>query len=57
MISGYLGRSTKFEEAVSAFAASYADQVARDHQALVAAVKAGRIRAIKEPGTPPSRDP
>jgi hypothetical protein len=45
MISGYLGRSTKFDEAVSAFAASYADQVARDHQALVAAVRSGRVTA------------
>ena len=57
MISGYLGSGTSFDQAIARFAGSYAEQVTRDHDALAAAVKAGRIRAIKEPGTPPSRDP
>jgi uncharacterized protein (DUF2252 family) len=44
-ISGYLGRGTRFDEAVSAFAASYADQVIRDHEALAAAAHSGRVTA------------
>jgi hypothetical protein len=45
MISGYLGQGTRFDEAVSAFAAAYADQVTRDHEALVAAAQSGRVMA------------
>jgi len=44
-ISGYLGRSDVFDRAVSKFAAAYADQTLRDHQALVDAVESGRIVA------------
>jgi uncharacterized protein (DUF2252 family) len=47
-ISGYLGKSDAFDEATGDFALKYADQTARDHAALVAAVKAGRIRALVE---------
>jgi uncharacterized protein (DUF2252 family) len=45
MISGYLGRGTRFDDSVAAFAASYAGQVVRDHQALAQAVRAGRVTA------------
>jgi len=44
-IAGYLGKSQAFERAVAEFAASYADQNERDHAALVAAVKSGRVVA------------
>ncbi len=44
-ISGYLGSGTVFDEAVGRFAVAYADQTERDHQALVQAVKDGRIEA------------
>jgi uncharacterized protein (DUF2252 family) len=44
-ISGYLGKSEAFDRAIGQFALQYADQTARDHAALVAAVKAGRVRA------------
>ena len=57
MISGYLGGGTSFDQAIARFADSYAEQVTRDYDALAAGVKAGRIPAIEEPGTPPSRDP
>jgi hypothetical protein len=57
MISGYLGGGTSFDQAIARFADSYAEQVTRDYDALAAGVKAGRIPAIVEPGTPPSRDP
>ena len=48
MISGYLGKSDQFDLAMGAFAEAYADQNERDHAALVAAVKAGRVEALIE---------
>jgi uncharacterized protein (DUF2252 family) len=44
-ITGYLGSSAKFETAVAEFAETYADQNERDHQALLGAIKSGRITA------------
>jgi uncharacterized protein (DUF2252 family) len=44
-IAAYLGRSAVFDQAIAAFAAAYADQNERDHQALAAAVAAGRVTA------------
>ncbi|MBM4791607.1 DUF2252 domain-containing protein [Streptomyces sioyaensis] len=44
-IGAYLGSGTVFDEALAQFAERYADQNARDHQALVEAVRAGRVRA------------
>ena len=53
LISGYLGKSEAFDQAIGEFALAYADQNAKDHAALVAAVKAGRIKALveEEPGS------
>jgi hypothetical protein len=48
MISGYLGKSDRFEEAIGNFADAYGDQNERDHAALAAAVKAGQVVAIIE---------
>ena len=47
-ISGYLGKTDVFDQAIGKFALAYADQTVRDHAALVAAVKAGRIEALVE---------
>ncbi|HEY8281861.1 MAG TPA: DUF2252 domain-containing protein [Leifsonia sp.] len=44
-IAAYLGGSATFDEAILAFAGSYADQNERDHQALLAAIVSGRITA------------
>jgi uncharacterized protein (DUF2252 family) len=44
-IGAYLGASDRFDRAVAAFAELYADQSERDHEALVTAVRAGRIAA------------
>lgn len=44
-IAGYLGKSSKFDKAISRFAVAYADQAERDYQALVGAVESGRIIA------------
>jgi uncharacterized protein (DUF2252 family) len=48
MISGYLGKSDDFDEAIGEFALAYADQNEEDHAALVEAVKSGRVEAIIE---------
>ena len=48
MIAGYLGSKEVFDKAVAKFAAAYADQAERDHAALAAAVRKGRIEVILE---------
>jgi uncharacterized protein (DUF2252 family) len=48
MISGYLGNSRRFDDAMARFALAYADQNQRDHRALVKAVRAGRIAVLRE---------
>lgn len=45
-ISGYLGNSDAFAQAIALFAEAYADQTERDHAALLAAIKEGRIQAV-----------
>jgi hypothetical protein len=42
-IAGYLGKGRSFDEAMAQFAVAYADQTARDHQELVAAISAGDV--------------
>src|SRR6266567_8714123 len=44
-ISGYLGNSDLFDQAIALFAEAYADQTERDYTALVTAIKEGRIKA------------
>ena len=44
-IAAYLGKGERFDGAVADFAVAYADQTERDHAALCAAVKSGRIPA------------
>ena len=48
IISGYLGKSDCFDDAVASFALTYADQTERDHKAFERAVRSGRIKAIDE---------
>ena len=47
-IAAYLGGSDVFDQAITRFAAAYADQNERDHQALVDAVASGRITAERD---------
>ncbi|HEV3119063.1 MAG TPA: DUF2252 domain-containing protein, partial [Gemmataceae bacterium] len=42
-IAGYLGKSERFDNAVAAFALAYADQTERDQEAMVTAVRSGRL--------------
>ena len=44
-ISGYLGNGDTFDRAIASFAEAYAGQAERDHAALLAAIKEGRVQA------------
>ncbi|KOU77801.1 hypothetical protein ADK57_01570 [Streptomyces sp. MMG1533] len=48
-IAAYLGGGDSFDRALATFAEAYADQNERDHQALVDAVRAGRLPAEELP--------
>lgn len=45
LLTGYMGKSSAFEDALASFSQAYADQNERDHAALVAAVREGRLEA------------
>jgi len=47
-IAAYLGASDTFDQAITDFAAAYADQNEKDHDALVAAAASGRITAERD---------
>jgi uncharacterized protein (DUF2252 family) len=47
MITGYIGTGGAFAEAIADFAERYADQTEKDHAALVAAVRSGRVEAVE----------
>ena len=47
-ISGYLGKKADFDEAIADFSDSYADQNELDHQALIQAVREGRLETFIE---------
>ena len=51
LISGYLGKSDDFDQAIGEFSLAYADQNEKDHAALVTAVKDGKIEAVVEEET------
>jgi uncharacterized protein (DUF2252 family) len=48
VLTGYMGKSTAFEDALADFSVAYARQNERDHAALVAAVRNGKIEAQME---------
>jgi uncharacterized protein (DUF2252 family) len=48
MISGYLGKSDRFDKAIAAFSIAYADQNERDHAALKRAIRDGKVKAVIE---------
>ena len=48
VLTGYMGKSTAFEDALADFSVAYADQNEQDHAALVAAVRNGKIEALME---------
>ena len=44
-IAAYLGMSDRFDQAIASFAQAYANQTQRDYEALLAAIKSGRVVA------------
>jgi uncharacterized protein (DUF2252 family) len=46
-ISGYLGKSDKFAQAVASFGVAYADQTTKDFEDFIRAIRAGKIRVAK----------
>jgi uncharacterized protein (DUF2252 family) len=48
ILSGYMGKSDAFDQAIAAFAAGYANQNEKDHAALALAVKNGKVKAVFE---------
>jgi hypothetical protein len=46
MIAGYIGGSDKLDQMLCRFAHAYADQMERDHERLVAAVRRGELPAL-----------
>jgi hypothetical protein len=47
-ISGYLGKSDKFDEAIVDFAISYADQCEMDYESVQKAAREGKIEVFVE---------
>jgi uncharacterized protein (DUF2252 family) len=45
-VAAYLGRSTRFEDAIAQWAVAYADQTEADHAAMVHAIHMARLPAI-----------
>ncbi len=48
VLSGYMGKSEAFDEAITAFSMAYADQNEEDHAVLERAVRKGRLKATFE---------
>jgi uncharacterized protein (DUF2252 family) len=48
VIAGYVGKGAVFADAIAEFAVDYAEQNERDHAALVAAVRAGKVEIETE---------
>jgi uncharacterized protein (DUF2252 family) len=48
-IGGYAGKKDTLDRAIAKFAITYAEQTERDHEALVKAIKSGRLRASNDP--------
>lgn len=47
-ISGYLGKSEIFADAIADFSVAYADQCERDHEVLIEAARAGKLEVFVE---------
>ena len=47
MLSGYLGTSDRFDQALVDFAVDYADQTTRDFEAWLKGIREGRVKVVK----------
>ena len=50
VLSGYMGKSDVFDDAIAAFSMAYANQNAKDHAALARAVRKKQVKAVFEEG-------
>jgi uncharacterized protein (DUF2252 family) len=48
LLSGYMGKSDAFDQAIASFSLSYADQNEKDHAALDRAIRSGTLQAVFE---------
>ena len=48
LLSGYMGKSDAFDQAITAFSMAYADQNEKDHAALDRAVRTHKVKAVFE---------
>jgi hypothetical protein len=48
LISGYLGRGDALDKALASFSVAYADQTEKDYEALVRAIRAGKVEVEVE---------
>ena len=48
VLTGYMGKSTAFEDALANFSVAYSEQNERDHTALLKAIRDGRLEARTE---------
>jgi uncharacterized protein (DUF2252 family) len=48
LLSGYMGKSDALDQAIATFSMAYADQNEKDHAALAAAVRKGKVKALFE---------
>jgi hypothetical protein len=48
VLTGYMGKSTVFEDALADFSVAYAEQNEQDHAALLKAIRSGRLEARTE---------
>jgi threonine dehydrogenase-like Zn-dependent dehydrogenase len=51
VLGGYMGKGDAFDKAIAAFSFAYADQNEKDHDALMRAIKAGKVEARFEEET------
>jgi hypothetical protein len=45
LLSGYMGKSDEFDQALASFSVAYANQNERDHAALKRAIRSGKVKA------------
>jgi len=48
ILSGYMGKSDTFDQAIASFSIAYANQNEKDHAALDRAIKQGKVKAVFE---------
>jgi hypothetical protein len=46
MISGYMGKSEAFDEALTSFSVAYADQNEKDYSVFKQAIQSGKLKAV-----------